>query len=88
MDIPLTVNTALRGPDGQFTVSSTSQPVVGGTTMTYISTFTISSALGRNLLGNYTCVATLNSTQISYFIISSHPGAYTAQFVKSGKVQL
>ena len=86
MDVPLTVNTTLRGPDGQYIVSNISQPVAGGTTTTYTSAFAISSALGRNLSGNYTCVATLNPTQISSYILSSRPIVYTVQFVKSGKV--
>ena len=88
MDVPLTVNTALRGPGGYYynIMMNTSLPVSGGTVATYTSTFMISSLLGRNLSGNYTCMATLNPTLISAYIISSHPREHSVQFVKSGKM--
>ena len=86
MDIPLTVNTALRGPGGHYIMRNTSQPVSGGTIVTYTSTFMISSLLGRNLSGNYTCMATLNPTLVSAYIISSHPREHSVQFMNSGKM--
>ena len=86
MDIPLTVNTALRGPGGYYIMTNTSQPVIGGSIATYTSTFMISSLLGRNLSGNYTCLATLSPTLVSAYIISSHPREHSVQFVKNGKM--
>ena len=79
MDIAMTVTTVVTGPAGYIT--NTSQPVMGGTT-TYTSTFIISS-LGRNVQSrNYTCVATLCSTQTNAYIICSSP---TVQFVATGE---
>ena len=86
MDVPLTLKTALRGPGGYYTMTNTSQPVIGGSIAIYTSTFMISSLLGRNLSGNYTCVATLNPTLVSAYIISSRPREHSVQFVKSGKM--
>ena len=86
MDIPLTVNTALRRPDGYYTMTNTSQPVIGGSIASYTSTFMISSLRERNLSGNYICVATLSPTLVSAYIISSRPREHSVQFVKNGKM--
>ena len=86
MDVSLTLNTALRGPGGHYIMMNTSQPVSGGANATYTSMFMISNLLGKNLLGNYTCVATLSPTLVSAYIISSHPREHSVQFVKNGKM--
>ena len=61
VDVPVTVTTVWTGPDG-FMTTNTAQPVMGSTT-TYISREIV------NLLGDYTCTATLSSN-ISSFLIN------------------
>ena len=79
VDVPVTVTTVWTGPAG-FMTTTTAQPVMGSTT-TYTSTAMVSS-LGRDQSGDYTCVATVNST--SSFIHSSMKSASTR--VTVGKI--
>ena len=79
VDVPVAVTTVWTGPAG-FMNTTTAVPVMGSTT-TYTSTAMVSS-FGRDQSGDYTCVATVNST--SYFIDRSM--AYASTRVTVGKV--
>ena len=65
VDVPVAVSTMWTGPDN-FNIVTQQM----GSTTTYTSTVMVSS-FGRNQSGDYTCIATVNST--SQFIMASSP---------------
>ena len=75
VDVPVTVNTEWTGPNG-FMTTNTAQRM--GSTTTYTSTAMVSS-FGRDQSGDYTCIATVNST--SSFIASSGSISSTANII-------
>jgi hypothetical protein len=65
VDIPVTVNTVWNGPAGvQILPNDT---IMQQSLSVYISTAMISS-FGRNESGNYSCIASINSTSRSAFM--------------------
>ena len=69
VDVPVTVNIVWTGPAG-FMTTNTAQPVMPGSTTTYISTAIVNS-LGRDQSGDYTCTATINSMSSNVMAASS-----------------
>ena len=69
VDVPVILNTVWTGPNG-FTATNISQPIFGINSTTYISKAIISS-FGRTQSGVYTCMATLNASSSTPYLIDS-----------------
>ena len=72
VDIPLTLERVLTGPDEFMTTMNISQPILGSISMTHTTRVVISS-FGREQSGSYTCTANLHLSSLStnHYLISS-----------------
>ena len=74
VDIPLTLETVLTGPDEFMTTMNISQPILGTISMTHtMASRVVISSFGREQSGSYTCTANLHLSSLStnHYLISS-----------------
>ena len=89
VDVPVTINTAWRGPDGFTAEDCLALPDMGLSTTTYTSRVMVSS-FGRNQSGVYTCIynTTISSESDNAFIITSSMEVSGMERITVGKLLL